>query len=99
MPTFTRLMSGEPKYTHIEKSRLISEDGSESDLALPQKKGRAARFGTALPWALSAALLVLLSASWAFKWDNECGSSTFERGFDTELGRSRLTMRKVTMSA
>lgn len=99
MPTFTKFTSGEPKYTHIEDAHLMSEAGSEPDLALPQEKSRAARFGTALAWGRSAALLVLLGASLAFKWDNECGISTFERGFDTELDRSRLTMRAVTMNA
>ncbi|KAL8906711.1 MAG: hypothetical protein Q9207_001837 [Kuettlingeria erythrocarpa] len=97
MPTLTKFTSGEPKYTHIEETHLMSEAGSESDLALPRKKSRAARFGTALPWALSTALLVLLGASWALKWSNECGISTYERGFETELGPAKphIRMQKV----
>ena len=40
-------------------------------------------------------LIVLLGASWAFKWSNECHASSFERGFSTELGKPKHFFSRV----
>lgn len=86
MSTFSKLTGDEPEYTQLEKAHLMEDAGSEADTSLHRRNARVARLGTQVPWALSAVLLVLLVASWTFKWSNQCGASSFERGFDTELG-------------
>ncbi|KAL8994707.1 MAG: hypothetical protein Q9169_005392 [Polycauliona sp. 2 TL-2023] len=94
MSSFSKV---EPKYEHLEDTRLMDDSSSDSDLPMPKKTSKMAMLGIAVPWALCAALLVLLAASWAFQWSNECSGSTFERGFDTELvpAKSQISMQKV----
>lgn len=95
MSTFSRF---EPKYEHLEEARLVEDFSSESEVLLPRKVSKLAMFGAAVPWTLSAALLVLLASSWAFKWSNECGGSTFERGFDTDLGKVSTALAAFSTS-
>ena len=87
---------GEPKYETLEEAHLMDDIAtSEADLPMPRRQSRVARLTTVVPWTTSAVLLVLLSASWAFKWSEECGSSSFERGFSTELGKITTFVRRV----
>ena len=80
----------EAKYETLEEAHLMDDIAdSEADLPLPRRQSRVAKLTTVVPWTISAVLLVLLGASWAFKWSEECGSSSFERGFSTELGKSQ----------
>ena len=87
---------GEPKYETLEEAHLMDDvAGSEADLPMPRRQGRVAKLATVIPWTISAVLLVLLGASWSFKWSEDCGSSSFERGFSTELGKRTAFVRKV----
>lgn len=87
---------GEPKYEALEEAHLMDDiAGSEADIQMPRRQGRVPKLTTVVPWTISAVLLVLLGASWAFKWSEECGSSSFERGFSTELGKRTLFVRKL----
>ncbi|KAL9053253.1 MAG: hypothetical protein Q9206_004002 [Seirophora lacunosa] len=97
MSTFSKITGDEPEYTQLEKAHLMEDAGSEADTSLHRRNARVARLGTQVPWALSAVLLVLLGASWAFKWSSQCGASSFERGFDTELepAKPHIQMQKV----
>ena len=89
MSPFSKFSDGEPKYDSLEEARLMDDSASsDSDQPLPRGRSRVDRLGTLIPWTLSAVLLVLLGASWTFKWSNECRSSSFERGFSTELGKA-----------
>ena len=85
----------EPKYETLEEAHLMDDiAGSEADLGVSRRKSRVARLAIVVPWTISAVLLVLLGASWAFKWSDECGSSSFERGFSTELGKRKTLVWK-----
>ena len=90
MSSWSKVPSVEAKYSTLEEAPLIDENGdSELDLSIPRHKTHLASclagLRPQLPWVLSAVLFVLLSASWAFRWSNECSYSSFERGFNTEL--------------
>ena len=73
---------------------MEEHNGSEPDLAIPRPKNRLVGLRSQIPWVISGVLFVLLSASWAFRWSNECSYSSFERGFHTELGEYSLTLGK-----
>ena len=89
MSPFSKFNGAEPKYDSLEEARLMDDNASsDSDQPLHRGRSRVDRLGILIPWTLSAVLLVLLGASWTFKWSNECGSSSFERGFSTELGKA-----------
>ena len=89
MSPFSNFNGAEPKYDSLEEAHLMDDNASsDSDQPLHRRRSRVDRLGVLIPWTLSAVLLVLLGASWTFKWSNECGSSSFERGFSTELGKS-----------
>lgn len=98
MSPFSKLTGSEPKYSAVEEAHLMEDNaGSEPDLNLPRRNNRLARFGALIPWTLSAVLFVLLAASWAFKWSNQCGASSFERGFSTELGKKTTMLPELSM--
>ena len=99
MSPFSNLNASEPKYDSLEEARLMDDSAStDSDLPLHRRRSRVDRLGTLIPWTLSAVLLVLLGASWTFKWSNECGSSSFEQGFSTELGKATNQTQRTAMN-
>jgi hypothetical protein len=93
MPSFSSKAGAvETKYMPLAEEAPLME-GSDTDLPLPQQKSRLARFRAQVPWILSAVLFALLVASWTLHRSNECARSSFEKGFDTELGRPLSTPR------
>lgn len=89
MSSFSKSAESEPKYKPLEAVPLMEENSdSEADLPLLRRRNAVARIRAQVPWILSGVLLVLLAASWSFRWSQACGISSFERGFSTELGKA-----------
>lgn len=88
MSPLSKLTGSQEKNDALEEAHLMEDNSStESDPPFAQRKRRSAVIGILVPWTLSAVLLVLLVASWAFERSDEYTSSNFERGFSTELSQ------------
>lgn len=87
MSPFSKIAGSQEKDATLEEAHLMGDNSStEGDNAFPRPKRQVSLMGTTLvPWTLSAVLLTMLIASWAFKQSNGYAVSSFERGFSTEL--------------
>jgi hypothetical protein len=80
----------EVKYSALEEGAPLMEENNGSDAVLYSTKPKniLAKLRPQIPWILSGVLFVLLGASWASQWGQECSRSSFERGFTTELSKT-----------